>query len=159
MKVTLLCIVSLIFNFGVGAQTKNDPLVYVKHKEPPQKYPALARLAQLQGTILLKLKISSDGKVLDVDASSDDFQLNQHPLLQSTSAELIKKWTFGCFNCKEGDTYEHVIKFVYRLGTERKEFDDTSVVMDLPNEVTVTANRPLCYDCPPPVKSKRKHAG
>jgi hypothetical protein len=158
MKLILFCIASLMFNLSVGAQTKEDPLVYVKHMEPPLKYPALARQAQLQGTVTLKLKISRDGKVLYAKASSDDFLLNQHPLLQSASAELVKKWTFGCFNCSVDDAYEHVLKFVYKLEGDPKQFDNTSVVMELPNEVTVTASPPLCDHCPPPVKSKGKHA-
>ncbi len=158
MKVILFCIASLVFNLNADAQTKKDPLVYIKHMEPPLKYPALARQAQLQGTVTLKLHISRDGKVLYAGASSDDFLLNQHPLLQSTSAELVNNWTFGCFNCSVDDTYEHVIRFVYKLDGEPKQFDDTTVVMELPNEVTVTASPPLCDHCPPPVKSKAKRA-
>ncbi len=126
--------------------------------EPPLRYPSLARYAQLQGTVILKLTISRDGKVLFAEASSDDPLLNHHPLLQSTSAELVKKWTFGCFNCSVDDNYEHVLKFVYRLEAEPKQFDETSVVMDLPNEVTVTASPAICDHCPPPVKSKGKNA-
>ena len=158
MKVILFCVASLIFTLSVDAQTKKDPLIYIMHMEPPMKYPALARQAQLQGTVMLRLTISRDGKVLHAKASSDDFLLNQHPLLQSTSAELVKKWTFGCFNCSVDDTYEHVLKFVYKLNGEPTRFNDTTVVMELPNEVTVTANPPLCDHCPTPLKSKGKRA-
>src|SRR6476620_10236094 len=142
MKVILVCIASLMLNFGVAAQVKIEPLVYVKHLEPPLKYPALARLAQLQGTVTLKLRISHDGKVLVAEASTTDFLLSQHPVLQSITAELVKKWTFGCIDCSADATYEHVLKFIYKLEGQPKQFDDTSVVMDLPNEVTVTASPP-----------------
>jgi hypothetical protein len=154
MKLILFCIAALMPSLGVGAQLKKDPLVYVKHMEPPLKYPALARQAQLQGTVILKLKISRDGKVLSAEPSTEDFLLSQHPFLQWTTAELVKKWTFGCFECLENDTYEHVIRFVYKLEGQPKQFDDTSVIMELPNEVTMTASPPLCDHCPPPPKSK-----
>jgi hypothetical protein len=157
MKVILFCIASLVFSLGAPAQTKKDTLVYVKHLEPPFRYPLIARLAQLQGTVILKLTISQEGKVLSAEASSNDSLLNQHPQLQSTSAELVKKWTFGCFNCSVDGNYEHVLKFVYRLEGEPKQNDDTRVVMDLPNEVFVTTTPPLCDHCPPPVKPKGKH--
>jgi TonB family protein len=124
------------------------------HQECSTEYPALARQAQLQGTVILKLKILHDGKVLSAEPSTEDFLLNHYPVLQSAAAELVKKWTFGYFDCSENDTFEHVVRFVYKLEGPPKQFDDTSVIMELPNEVTVTASPPLCDHCPPPPKSK-----
>ena len=156
MKVFLLCIASLTFNLGAVAQCEKQPLVCVRHAELPLRYPTLARQANLQGTVILRLTIAADGNVLAAKASSDDPLLSQHSLLQTESAALVKKWTFDCFNCAVDSNYEHVLRFVYKLEGEPKSYDDTRVVLDLPNEITVTASPAQCDHCPSPAKPKRK---
>jgi TonB-like protein len=140
----------------VVGQGDKAGLIYIKHLEPPRAYPPLARSAQLQGTVIVRLKIAADGTVLAADASSDDPLLKKVPLLQASTVELVMKWTFGCFNCAPGVSYEHTIRFVYALEGTPKDHDDSRVVLELPNDVRVTATPPLCDHCPPPTKSNGK---
>lgn len=138
------------------AESGQRRLVYVRHLEPPRVYPPLGRQARLQGTVMVKLTIAAGGIVLAANASSDDSVLKKVPLLQTVTAELVKKWTFGCFDCAVGENYEHTIRFVYKLEGNPKEYDDTRVVFDLPTDVTITAAPPVCDHCPPPAKSNDK---
>lgn len=139
---------------GVG-QGEKEPLVYVKHLEPPLRYPAVARYARLQGVVTLKLAIASDGSVTSTETTAEDPLLQAHPLLQVKTEELVRKWTFGCFNCPPAGAYVHLLRFVWKLEGEERNYDDTKVVMDLPNQVIVTANPSQCDHCPPPRKSKK----
>ena len=129
---------------------EEKPIIYVKHLEPPLHYPAVARAAQLQGTVIVKLTIAADGAVLTAESSSG------YPLLRDETEKLVKKWTFGCANCSPRVPYEKTIKFIYRLEGEGISYDDTRIVMDLPNEVTITASPRECDHCPP---KKSSHGG
>jgi hypothetical protein len=135
-------------------QTDQQPIIYVKHLEPPLHYPQLARQVQFQGTVLIKLTMDSDGNVLTAKSLThdEDPQANAHSLLTGETEKLIKKWTFGCTNCSPGAPYEKKIKFVYRLEGEPILYDDTRVSMDLPDEVIVTASPIQCDHCPPKKK-------
>jgi len=121
---------------------EEKPIIYVKHLEPPLHYPAVARAAQLQGTVIVKLTITADGAVLTAESSSG------YPLLRDETEKLVKKWTFGCANCSPRVPYEKTIKFIYRLEGEGISYDDSRVVMDLPDVVTVTASPRECDHCP-----------
>ena len=51
---------------STAAQEEKQPTIYVKHLEPPLRYPPLARQTRLSGTIVMKLTIGKDGTVLAV---------------------------------------------------------------------------------------------
>jgi Gram-negative bacterial TonB protein C-terminal len=122
-------------------QEEKKPLVYVRHLEPPLHYPGLARQAQLQGTVLIKVTIGADGNVLTAKSLThdEDSRASAHPLLRDETEKLVKKWTFGCVNCSSDVPYETINRFTYQLTGEGILYDDTRVSMNLPDEVIITA--------------------
>ena len=136
-------------NALTAAQEEKKPIVYVKHLEPPLHYPPIARGARLHGTFFVKLTIAADGAVLAIQSSPPDAQTVGYPLLRDETEKFMKKWTFGCVNCSPNVPYEKTIKFTYRLEGEGVSYDDTRVVMELPDEVTITVSPPECDHCPP----------
>ena len=72
-----------------------------------------------------------------------------HPLLVDSARESVRHWTFGCLNCEAGQPFETIIRFEFRLrGGDGVDYDDTSVTMDLPGLVTITASPRKCDHCP-----------
>jgi TonB family protein len=141
----------LIASNSNGTPAQEDHfIIYVKHLEPPLRYPQLARQAQLQGTVVIKLTIGANGRVLAAKALTcdEDPKACAHPILRDETEKLIKKWTFGCANCPSDAPLERTIKFSYRLEGEGILYDDTRVSMDLPDEVTITASPVQCDHCP-----------
>jgi outer membrane biosynthesis protein TonB len=53
---------------AVAAQDGRQPIIYVKHLEPPLHYPGLARQARLQGIVVVKVAIGADGRVVAAKA-------------------------------------------------------------------------------------------
>ena len=156
----VLLIIGVLFLFlGVSqadfAQEEKQPIVYVKHLEPPLRYPPAARAAQLHGTIVVKLTISADGTVLGTVSSPGDTQMAGYPLLRDETERLLKRWTFACANCSSTASYEKTIRFTYRLEGEGISYDDTRVVMDLPDQVTITASPRECDHCSPKKKDNK----
>jgi hypothetical protein len=101
------------------------------------------------------LRIGVDGRVTQALVETEDPLLLAHPILQSKTEELVREWTFECQTCPQGLAFEHVIRFNYRLGGEEAEYDDTTVKLDLPDEVTITARPPACDHCPASKKKTR----
>jgi hypothetical protein len=152
-EILLVSILSLLS--AVDAQTLDPARVCVRHLTAPTRYPVLARQARLQGTVVAKLSIAADGSVAEAIVRAEDPLLIAHPILQSETQQLVRKWTFGCQSCVPGAAFEHVIKFNYRLEGEDAQHDDTRVTLDLPDEVTIVARPPVCDHCPTPNKKKR----
>jgi hypothetical protein len=141
---SLLAVVGILFVATfLSAQQSNSPLIYVKHLEPPH-YPALGRQAQIQGTVIVRLTIGADGAVLTTESIA-----RAHPLLREETEKLVKRWTFGCVNCSPNVPFEKTIKFIYRLEGEGVPYDNSRVVMELPDEITITASPRECDHCPP----------
>lgn len=145
-----------LLTLGVGlvflttlAHAQEHPLVYVRHLEQLY-YPPLAAAARIQGTVKLKLTISPDGKVEYSETLSNDVTPRAHPLLENTSIAFAKTWTFGCFNCAAGAGYTQVVTFTYRLEETAKSYPTSTVVMNLPEQVTLTSQPMLCDHCPSP---------
>jgi len=149
MKFSVLAI-PLVLLLTSFPQEEKQPVIYVKHLEPPVRYPQLARQVQFQGTAIVKLTIAVDGTVLAAKflTHDQDPQATAHPLLIEDAEKLVKKWTFGCAYCSSTTPYEKAIKFTYRLEGEGISYDDTRVAMDLPDEVTITASPRECDHCP-----------
>jgi TonB family protein len=139
----LLLIAPLSFS-----QEPIQPVVYVKHLAPPPSYPPLARAIRSQGTVVLKLRIAPDGKVSSVEATPPENDVVGFPILRDSAEYLVKNWTFGCANCRPNEPFEQTIRFEYKLRDGGLNYDDSTVVMDLPNEITVTANPVQCDHCP-----------
>ena len=123
--------------------------MYLKHMEPPLRYPSLARSARVQGTVVVKVKIAADGSVLSMDFQPGDGQPMSHPILREATERLVKGWTFGCANCESNTPFEATLKFEYRLRSgSGLPYDDTTVVMNLPGEIIITASPRECDHCP-----------
>jgi hypothetical protein len=75
-------------------------------------------------------------------------QLTAHPILQSETQQLVRKWAFECQSCASGVAFEHQIKLNYRLEGEDAWYDDMRVTLELPDEVTIVARPPVCDHCP-----------
>jgi hypothetical protein len=147
VKFSLLAISALLIQV-TPPQGEKQPVVYVKHLEPPLHYPAIGRQAQIQGTVIVKLTIGADGAVLAAESLAQDGQKLAHPLLRDATEKLVKKWTFGCVNCSPIVPFEKTIKFIYRLEGEGISYYDSRVAMELPDEVTITASPRECDHCP-----------
>jgi hypothetical protein len=104
------------------------------------------------------LRIAADGSVAEAVVEAEDPSLTAHPILQSETQQLVRKWIFECQSCAPGVAFEHVIKFNYRLEGEDAPYDDTRVTLDLPDEVTIVARPPVCDRCPTPKKKTRQLA-
>jgi hypothetical protein len=142
MKFSIM-VVSLLISLVRLPQEEKLPIFYVKHMEPPLHYPPLARQVQIQGTVIVKLTIAANGTVIATESP------DAHPLLKDDTEKLLKKWTFGCAYCSSAAPYEKTIKFIYRLNGEGISYDDSRVVMELPDEITITASPRECDHCPP----------
>jgi hypothetical protein len=135
-------------------QEEKQPIIYVRHLEPPRGYPSLARQARLAGTIMIRLTIAADGTVLSTESWPGDRDTTGFPILRSDAEKLVRKWTFGCVGCPPNSPFEHTIKFKYWLDNE-DILPDNWITMDLPDEVRITANPPVCDHCPLPKFSKK----
>ena len=149
-KLLLVPLLSLLCT--ANAQVERPVRVCIRHMTVPARYPVIARGASLQGTVVVKLKISADGIVAEAIADSEDPLLIAHPLLQSEALKLVRKWTFECESCAPGLAFEHVIRFNYRLEGEAIDYDNATIALELPNEVTIPASPMLCDHCPRPNK-------
>ena len=147
MKLSILA-VSLLFLLGGPSQEEKHPIVYVKHLEPPLHYPPIAPGARLHGAFFVKLTIAPDGAVLAIQSSPPDAQTVAYPLLRDETEKLVKKWTFGYANCTSNAPCEKTIKFIYPMEGGGIFYDDTRVVMELPQEVTIAVSPPECDHCP-----------
>jgi TonB family protein len=134
---------ALVFLAFTAFAEGQDRAVSPQHLEVPTSYPNVARAARLQGTVMVKLTISSDGKVVAADATSSDALLRAHPLLQRDAAELTRRWRFTCFNCAKETEHPYDVIFTYRLEGKESTNPDARITVDLPNQVTVTANPPI----------------
>src|SRR5438309_1810020 len=127
MKFGIL-LIGLLLAVGSLSQENKQPLVYVKHLEPPLRYPPIARIARVQGAVGVKLTIGANGEVLAVDAIPGDEQTVGYPLLKRETENIVKTWTFGCANCQPNAPYEQSMKFIYRLDGEESSQDQTKIV-------------------------------
>jgi hypothetical protein len=137
-KLTLAIVMCGLAVHGFSQAT---PIVTIKHLELLQ-YPDLARLARLQGSVSIHLRIAAGGKVMSAEASTADGLLKEHPLLQTETLKLIREWTFSCVNCVPGAEYEHVLTFAYKLEGPQAKFNNSHFTMDLPDRVTIATNPP-----------------
>jgi len=124
------------------AQDEKRPIIYVKHLVPPRGYPPLARQTRVSGTIVMKLKIAPNGMVLAVESEPSHAANKVLAMLRDDAEKTVNKWTFGCVGCPPDLSFEHTIRFNYRLDYE-DVLPDNWVTMDLPDEVTISASPPM----------------
>jgi len=132
-----------------SCQEPSHPIVYVKHLEPPLRYPPVARATRIQGIVTLRLKVSPEGNVLSIATEQASTPTKGHPLLVSNAQEYVKKWTFGCVNCLPNEPYETTIEFRFQIRNgDGVPYDDSTVVMELPESVIITVSPRECDHCP-----------
>lgn len=129
-----IAVLTLVPN--ASAQEVKQPIIYVKHLEPPLHYPALARQTRLSGTIVMKLKIGADGTVLAIESSPGDSRTTGFAILRDDAEKTVKTWTFGCVGCPADVSFEHTLKFHYTLD-DQNVIQDNRVIMNLPDELTI----------------------
>jgi protein TonB len=68
----------------VGGQVIAAKLIY----QPMPDFPAMARMARIQGTVLLEAGIAKDGSIQSLKV------LRGHPLLVTAALEAVKRWRY-----------------------------------------------------------------
>jgi len=68
----------------VGGQVEAAKLIF----QPKPEYPALAKMARIQGTVRLEAIISRDGTIQDLKV------LSGHPLLVKAALEAVQRWRY-----------------------------------------------------------------
>ena len=132
----LLCSAAVCFGQGTEA-------LYPRHIEAPD-YPPVARAAHVTGKITLTVTIDAEGKVENVEATSEDPRQRAHPLLQRYAVENMRHWTFAK---PSAVPYMETIVYDYELDTDlpseggpRSLPAITKVNFDLPDHVTILTN-------------------
>jgi Gram-negative bacterial TonB protein C-terminal len=152
-----LVMMCLVLTPAAPAQREKRPIVYAKHVELPH-YPPLARQTRVSGTVVMKLMIAADGTVLSVEPVASSDTKNIHQLLdkfRDDAERTIKTWTFGCAGCPPNATYEHIIRFNYKLGDSMQFGEPDRFVMDLPDEVVIST-APIMVETGGPAKKPRR---
>jgi hypothetical protein len=80
--------------------------------------------------------------VIKAEATSSEPLSKEHPILEYETLKVIRNWTFGCFKCEPNAEYEHTLVFLYRLEGDESSYNNSWLTMDLPDQVTITANPP-----------------
>jgi TonB family protein len=109
---------------------------FPKHMEPVQ-YPTVARLGRWEGTVKAHVTLNPDGRVLRVKTEGKQ-------ILAKAAEASIKKWTFYIQKKNETDI---VVEF--KFAGDPREFNATKLITyDLPTNVTVVTQPPVCDHCP-----------
>ncbi len=102
------------------------------------RYPALARIALVQGKVELLALISRDGSVQDIR------KLSGHDLLVPTAKDALSKWSFTKCGSSSG-VCEAKVVFLFKL--QREPCDVTGCPppfeVDLPDTIIVRAPPPI----------------
>lgn len=103
----------------------------------PPKYPPLARLAQIQGSVVVQVKVDSSGNVEDVHVVSG------HPMLLATVTEAVRKWQFACR--ADSCLRDFQIEFNFVIAGEQQDDPAQITTLELPKRVTLTVHRAVVY--------------
>jgi len=129
------CAALAIASAGVGiCQTPHEPIC-VK-RVVATEYPAFARMADLQGKVVLEAAISDEGTVAHVEIVSG------HPLLATAARDTLLRWRFSACRrqdeaCKIKVAFSFVLSGTCTLGS----VCPTEFVADLPDRVDVKSKR------------------
>lgn len=129
----------LFFVAASGFAQKQTPLC-PKHIETPT-YPQIGRMANIAGTVVLKVTVGADGRVTDVAAATPRKVLQ---ILAKGAAENLRRWTF---EKPPSAPYVETITYDYEFdsslppaGGSSNLPNITKVSFDLPDQVTIAAN-------------------
>jgi len=126
-----LLIIFLSITFVTDMQTVLPPTTQpsVVHAESLE-YPRVALFAQIVGDVNVAIKIASDGGVRSATAMSG------HDFLRRAAEENAKRWRF-----QPGSDQMFHLTYHFKLEDPAVRDPHTECSFDLPDEVTVVANR------------------
>jgi TonB family protein len=94
----------LFFILGVSALAQEPKLKWLKRTEPV--YPQMARIAHIQGEVLIELELDPQGTVVGLRPVSG------HPILIQAASESLRASKFTCEDCgEENGVFSVVIRF------------------------------------------------
>lgn len=122
----------------LGASQASHGLPIVVMMVPPT-YPMIARLPHLQGVV--HLRVTTDGRqVITAETEGKAPQL-----LAVSAAKNVRSWQF-----EPGDPTTFEVTYAYKLVTRHiPGADATSVTLELPTRVEISANVPVNVDLAP----------
>ena len=127
----MLRILSLLFlcSFGAFEPTPAPDTICAKHIESPG-YSHIAITANLQGSVVLRITIDGDGRVIEANGTG------AHRLLCDNAEQNVRLWTFS----KPAQApYVHSIVYEYKLEGPAVNFTPApKISFDLPDRVSIT---------------------
>ncbi|MBZ5562133.1 MAG: energy transducer TonB [Acidobacteriia bacterium] len=100
-------------------------------------YPPLARMARLQGKVVMDIEILANGHIGEIKTSG------AHRLLRSEAKRNISRWTFGDFPATSKFPLHHRVVFVYKLEGGPRSENHPTYVFRLPDFVEIKTNPPI----------------
>lgn len=124
MKVALLFVVLVSLT-----SLSQDPSRLNVTESESLDYPLVARLARIQGKVILSVDIDPKGQIRTVSVKEG------HPILSAAAEESLKRWSFGEWRGGSSD-----FVFVFKLVDPQMDCPRTTVRFSFPNATTVTSN-------------------
>ena len=97
------------------------------------KYPRLGLLAQIRGTVRLRVIVDNAGAVSRADIISG------HPILASASQENAQRWKFSIADAPDGTVDSFELVYEFKLEGTTETCAQTDFVFELPNKIIVVA--------------------
>jgi TonB family protein len=101
-------------------------------------YPRLGGMAQITGTVVLRLRIDSAGAIASVNA------LSGHPVLAKAAEQNIRLWRFSPAR-SAGQRVDAEFDFIYVFkleGVTECPRPASSLIYEYPDKVTITSEAP-----------------
>jgi TonB family protein len=113
------------------------------------EYPALARLAQIQGEVKVEFVLNSNGEPISVVAVSG------HPMLKGMAEQNVKTWRFELPKDLSRTEWKYDTIFNFKISDDKLPYEDPklTVTLDSYRYVEVRTNPPAtkyAHDCPTP---------
>ena len=127
----------VLFTLLASGHTQGSPDFYINSLQMPC-YPPLARQAQVQGNVRVKVEVGKDGTVTLAEA------LEGSAMLQAASVQNARTWKFGSGQGADLSTLKTTITFTYKLEGERSwERCAARVTFDSFNRVEIIGHPPV----------------
>jgi TonB family protein len=105
---TTVRVMIIVFAVLVSGHTQGSPDFYVASLQMPC-YPPLARQAQLQGEVRVRIEVGTDGNVTIAEAPDGN------PILRAASVSNVRTWKFGAGPGGDISKLKTTVDFDYRL--------------------------------------------
>ncbi len=116
-------------------------------------YPAIARLAQIQGEVKVEFVLNPNGEPVSVTAVSG------HPMLKAAAEQNVKTWRFEVPKDLSRTEWKYETTFNFKISNDKQPYEDPklTVALDSYRYVEVTTNPPstkYAHDCPTPIETQ-----